>query len=76
MATYQLDITRYNCPITFVKVKVQLYKMAKGDILEVRLKGAEPLENVPTTAAREGQVVLETRHLDGDTYLVRIQKAV
>lgn len=47
MATYCPDITRDRCPLTFVKVKARLYALAVGDILEVLLKGAEPLENVP-----------------------------
>lgn len=74
MATYQLDITRYHCPITFVKVKVQLYKLEPGDILEVLLKGEEPLENVPATAEREGLRILETRQVSDGVYLVRIEK--
>jgi TusA-related sulfurtransferase len=74
MAICQLDITRFCCPLTFVKVKAQLYRMEAGDILEVRLKGAEPLENVPATAAREGHVVLGTEPLGGNVYLVRIRK--
>jgi len=74
MATYQLDITRYNCPITFVKVTVQLYKMQPDDVLEVLLRGGEPLENVPAAAARDGHVVLGTRHVADNTYCVSIRK--
>lgn len=74
MATYQLDITKYRCPITFVKVKVQLFKIQPGDILEVLLKGEEPLENVPDSATREGHRVLDTRHVADNVYLVRIEK--
>ncbi|MHC1710816.1 MAG: sulfurtransferase TusA family protein [Solidesulfovibrio sp.] len=74
MATTQLDITRYNCPITFVKVKVRLFQMEKGDVLEVLLRGEEPLENVPATAIREGHVVLGTTHVKDNVYMVKIQK--
>lgn len=74
MAIHQLDITRYNCPITFVKVKVRLYALEAGDVLEVLLKGGEPLENVPAAAARDGHVVLDTRHVADNTYCVRIRK--
>ena len=45
-----LDITKEHCPMTFVKVKVQLSKMNPGDLLEVTLGEGEPLENVPRSA--------------------------
>ena len=47
MANYVLDITRDVCPLTFVKTKLLLERMASGETAEIRLKGAEPLENVP-----------------------------
>jgi len=74
MTVFQLDITHYCCPLTFVKVKAQLYRLAPGDILEVRLKGAEPLENVPATVVREGHAVLGIESLGGGVHLVRMQK--
>ncbi len=57
MATYCPDITRDRCPLTFVKVKARLYVLAAGDILEVLLKGAEPLENVPAAPVFHTMVV-------------------
>lgn len=74
MATQQLDITGYYCPLTFVKVKARLYELAKGDVLEVLLRGGEPLENVPTAAARDGHVVLDAHHVAGNIYCLRIRK--
>ena len=40
--------------MTFVKTKLQLEKLAKGDRLEVLLNEGEPLENVPKTAKEQG----------------------
>lgn len=74
MAVFQLDITRDCCPLTFVKVKARLYRLESGDILEVRLKGVEPLENVPATAIREGHAILGTESLGAGVHLVRIRK--
>ncbi|MHA1597498.1 MAG: sulfurtransferase TusA family protein, partial [Alphaproteobacteria bacterium] len=53
-----LDITADTCPITYVKTKLKLETMTEGEILEVRLIGAEPLENVPRTASANGHTVL------------------
>ena len=44
---HQLDITQEHCPMTFVRTKLKLAQMAKGDTLEVLLSEGEPLNNVP-----------------------------
>ncbi len=55
---HRLDITPYTCPMTFVRTKLMIEKMAPGEIVEVRLKGAEPLENVPRSVTDMGHTVL------------------
>ena len=42
-ADYFLDITSEVCPLTFVRTKLLIEKMARGRTAEVRLQGAEPL---------------------------------
>lgn len=74
MNVRRLDITRYYCPMTFVKVKVQLCEMAPGEVLEVLLKGEEPLRNVPAAATRDGHGVLDVFPVEQDVYCVRIRK--
>ena len=56
--TCTLDITADVCPITFVKTKLMLEKMTVGAIATVRLKGAEPLDNVPRSVLAHGHLVL------------------
>lgn len=56
---YVLDITAEVCPMTFVKTKLMLERMESGKTLEVRLKGAEPLENVPRSAKEYGHEILD-----------------
>ena len=53
-----LDITPETCPMTFVRTKLMIEQMAKGDVAEVRLQGAEPLENVPRSVQDMGHSVL------------------
>ena len=69
-----LDITGDHCPMTFVKVKLGLAGLASGDILEVLLKGDEPLANVPKAAAEQGHAVLEITP-QGEYTRVVLQKA-
>ncbi len=74
MATHKLDITNEHCPMTFVKTKLKLAQIAKGDRLEVLLLEGEPLQNVPKSATEQGFQVLEVKQIDGPVYQVTIQK--
>ena len=55
---FSLDITREVCPLTFVRTKLLLERMTPGQTAEVRLKGAEPLQNVPRSVEEHGHTVL------------------
>ena len=74
MNTLHLDITKERCPMTFVKVKLNLEKLEIGDILEVLLTSGEPLQNVPKTAAEQGYHIIETTLVKENIYKVVIQK--
>ncbi len=58
MARFLLDITGDVCPLTFVKTKLLLERMDPGDTAEVRLRGAEPLDNVPRSVREQGDEVV------------------
>ena len=53
-----VDITRDTCPMTFVRTRLALDRLAPGQVLEVRLQGEEPRRNVPLTARAQGHEVL------------------
>lgn len=53
-----IDITGEVCPMTFVRTKLKLERMQPGDVLHVRLRGDEPLRNVPRSARDEGHIIL------------------
>ena len=67
MADHTLDITDDVCPLTFVKTKLLIESMADGETAEVRLKGAEPLANVPRSVREHGHEVISLAPLDGAT---------
>ena len=60
-----LDITGEICPMTFVRTRLRLDRMASGGTLRVRLRGEEPIRNVPRMAESLGHAVLE-RLEEGD----------
>jgi TusA-related sulfurtransferase len=75
MAIYYLDITKDHCPMTFVKTKIELNKLQKGDILNVSVIEGEPLENIPRSAVEQGLKVLSVkRNDDTNSYTIEIEK--
>jgi TusA-related sulfurtransferase len=66
-----LDITRDICPMTFVRTRLALDRLAPGQKLLVLLKGEEPRRNVPRSAREHGHTVLaEQTGTDGITRLL------
>ena len=57
--------------MTFVRTRLALDRMAPGQTLLVRLKGEEPVKNVPRTAKEQGHQVLDMQTgADGVTLLL------
>lgn len=57
MATRTLDITALICPMTWVRTKLELERLAAGDALHVTCRPGEALENVPRSAREAGHAV-------------------
>ena len=69
--TRSLDITADRCPMTFVRTRLALDRMAPGEVLEVLLAGDEPRRSVPETSRSFGHEVLAVEDLDdGKTRLL------
>lgn len=69
---YCLDITNDVCPITFVKARLQIEKMLPGEVMEIRLRGPEPLKNVPDSLAELGHTLLSTVPENADSGIYRL----
>jgi tRNA 2-thiouridine synthesizing protein A len=57
-ADQEIDITADTRPMTFVRTRLALDRLAPGQTLLVRLRGEEPLRNVPRAAQEQGHTVL------------------
>lgn len=73
-ADQAIDITGEVCPMTFVRTKLRLERMRPGEVLSVRLRGEEPLRNVPRAAREEGHIILGIV-ADGDDHIVNIRRS-
>ncbi len=69
-----IDITAETCPMTFVRTRLALDAMQAGQILLVRLRGADPLANVPRAAADQGHDPLELEEQEDGAWLLTIRK--
>jgi tRNA 2-thiouridine synthesizing protein A len=52
-----VDVRQLACPMTWVRTRLALDRIAPGQVLEVVLLAGEALENVPWTAEQEGHRV-------------------
>jgi len=69
-----IDVTGDHCPLTYVKTKIALAGLGKGDRLAVLLRDGEPLENVPRAAEGEGHRILGIEHVGPGVCRVVIEK--
>ncbi len=54
----RVDVRDAVCPLTWVRARIALGRIAVGEVLEVLLRDGEPRENVPRSAAEDGHRVL------------------
>ena len=57
MTAWSLDVTDVTCPLTWVRTKLALERLAPGEELVVVVNPGEALENVPRSAAEAGHEV-------------------
>jgi TusA-related sulfurtransferase len=65
-AASRIDIRAFACPMTWVKTRIALERLAEGERLEVWLREGEPLESVPRTAEEDGHRVLAVEPLPAE----------
>lgn len=71
----ELDITGEVCPFTFVKSKLALETMEKGQILRVIVDYEPSAVSVPKSMTDEGQEVLATNKIDDKKWEIIVRKA-
>ena len=70
-----LDLRGVACPMNFVKTKLCLDKMSRGERLCVLLDDGEPVESVSESVRAEGHQLLESTRQDEGYYRLLIQKS-
>jgi TusA-related sulfurtransferase len=67
-----VDLRPYACPLTYVKTRIALERLAAGERLELWLAAGEAVENVPRSAAEEGHRVLAVEPLEAAAHSFRV----
>ncbi len=70
----ELDLKGEVCPFTFVKSKLIMEQMDKGQVLRVILDYKPSVENVPKSMREEGQEVLEVNQIGENLWEVIVRK--
>jgi len=69
----ELDLRGVICPYNFVKTKLKLETMSRGQVLSVLLDDGDPIRNVPRSVENEGHTVLSQERVD-QAYRVLIRR--
>lgn len=66
-----LDLRQTKCPLNFVKTKLALEKLSRGECLEIWIIAeAESAINIPQSIAKEGHQIMETINEEGKQRLI------
>jgi TusA-related sulfurtransferase len=69
-----LDLKGTPCPLNYVKTKIKLEEMERGQILEVILDDGEPIRNVPLSLKQDGQEIIIQEKIDEKHWRVLVRK--
>ena len=61
----ELDLRGVLCPYNYVKTKIKLEGMEKGQVLTVLLDDGEPMRNVPRSVIEDGHSILKQEKFEG-----------
>jgi tRNA 2-thiouridine synthesizing protein A len=73
-ADLDLDITSEVCPMTFVRTKLALERMAVGQVMNIKLRDGEPRHNVPRALRDHGHEILSLQRLDAELFELVVRK--
>ena len=71
-----LDITKDQCPITFLEASLKLEEMNIGSVLKIHLNDGEPFINISKTFKKDGQQIISPTTLEDGSKIMYIKKLV
>ncbi len=71
-----LDLSGVACPMNYVKIRVKLSKMDKGETLGIILDEGQPIQQVPTSLDMDDCDILSIKQFDDKRWQLVIQKSI
>ena len=68
------DITKYACPISFIKAKILLDNLMPGEKAILRLKGQDTAKSLPKTLEEDGYTILNSLNKKKEIYELLVLK--
>tara|TARA_S200000501_G_C20643564_1_gene664298 strand:- start:451 stop:672 length:222 start_codon:yes stop_codon:yes gene_type:complete len=68
-----LDLTKDKCPITFVKIKIALEKLAQNKELSVKIKKGEELDNMQGGLKELGYKIISKKKLTENIFIITVK---
>jgi len=68
-----IDLRGTPCPINYVKAKLFIENLEKGDIIEILLDEGAPIENVPKSLENDGHKILNISKIE-NYYIVKVER--
>ena len=69
-----INLKNETCPMTFVKTRLAIEEINKGEKLKVYYNSEEAKENVPKSLEEIGHKVLEIKNIDKNIFYILIKK--
>lgn len=73
-ADQKIDLRGVSCPLNYVKTKLKLEELNKGQVLEVLLDDGEAIVNVPRSAKEDGHKILQVEKVE-NYYKVLVKRS-
>ena len=70
-----INLVGQGCPMNLVYTKVELAKMASGQVLEIILDDGVPVRNVARSIEEEGHELLHKKQLTDGSWSVIVRKS-
>lgn len=74
MTMHIKDLRGVECPLNFIKSKVELQKLAVNEELTLFLDDGEAMDNVPRSLELEGHEIISTSWEEDNYWKVVVQK--
>ena len=68
------DVTKYDCPISFIKAKILLEKLAVGQKAVLRFKGKDTAKILPKTLEEDGYKITNSYFKEKEIFEVVVTK--